>query len=166
MKTWNESEQGCQHTSAGLFTLLFMKRLLMVLGLATADFFTFFFASAPLAPALPVNETLFLHQDTSNSVTQRTCLFTFVFHNIIIQVIVKDLPAIFNIAYSIWKRRKTSHTYTHTCSCVTDWDSPSSTIQSSSCLSRTSFEYCSSSTSSYTLVNSSTWETSTLAEGR
>lgn len=46
-----------KHTSAGLLTLLFMKRLLMVLGLATADFFTFFLASAPLAPAFPASKT-------------------------------------------------------------------------------------------------------------
>lgn len=48
-----------KHTSAGLLTLLFMKRLLMVLGLATTDFFTFFLESAPLAPALPVNKKKF-----------------------------------------------------------------------------------------------------------
>lgn len=38
------------------------------------------------------------------------------------------------------------------------WILPSSMIQSSSCLSRTILEYWSSSTSSYTLVSSSTWE--------
>lgn len=46
----------------------------MVLGLATTDFFAFFFASALLTPALPANETLLLYQDTSNSVTQTTML--------------------------------------------------------------------------------------------
>lgn len=37
-------------------------------------------------------------------------------------------------------------------------DSPSSMIQSSSCLSCTIFEYCCSSTSSYTLATFSTWK--------
>ena len=42
-------------TSTGLLTLLFMKRLLMVLGLETAAFLAFFFEPAPLAPAFPAN---------------------------------------------------------------------------------------------------------------
>lgn len=41
-------------TSAGFFTLLFMNMLLMLLGLLTDTFFTFFFESPPFPPCLPV----------------------------------------------------------------------------------------------------------------
>lgn len=44
------------HTSAGFFTLLFMKRLFMVLGLVTAAFFTVFLDSGPFAPPFPANK--------------------------------------------------------------------------------------------------------------
>lgn len=43
-------------TSAGFFTLLFMKRLFMVLGLVTAAFFAVFLDSAPLAPPFPTKK--------------------------------------------------------------------------------------------------------------
>ena len=110
-----------KHTSAGLLTLLFMKRLLMVLGLATTDFFTFFLESAPLAPALPANKkeihslkktiySKFPHTQPQN--THKLCnntawMVTFVFFNyIIIQVVVKDLSSILHISCSIWGKRR------------------------------------------------------------
>lgn len=66
-----------------------------------------------------------------------------------------------HIPFHLRKRIKSDHFTTPTWSWRGCWsgDSPSSTIQSSSCLSCTIFEYCCSSTSSYTLVTSFTWKT-------
>lgn len=66
-----------------------------------------------------------------------------------------------HILFHLGERIKSDHFTTPAWSWRRCWsgDSPSSTIQSSSCLSCTIFEYCCSSTSSYTLVTSFTWKT-------
>ncbi len=159
----------------------------MVLGLATTDFFTFFFESAPLAPAntkhkqtqtkyfhcfvqnyVPSSHSKKTHKLLCNDVALYECLLLVFSTTSSSKSSSKiSLPSSTYPVPSEGREEKLlhqtppSHTHKHTSltAATGDRDSPSSMIQSSSCLSRTIFEYCCSSTSSYTLVNSSTWKT-------
>lgn len=74
-------------------------------GLGDYRFLNAFFCARSFSTGPPYERTTLIGyiftQDTLNDVQHSTPHFTFVVHNVIIQVIVEDLSSILNIAYSI-----------------------------------------------------------------